>query len=253
MTTKLINSSTKPLKSIISVVRKVKIYLSEIRINSRYARQLRNSEFPVVTIFGSCRQDSIKNHFPVTRIRDGLTYPHYTKEIIQAIRYCMGRIPAEDGIKDTFRNSLLGENLISEKKMYFDFKHTDLFVIEVASRLEYSDGRYYYHHIAFDNRTNINNTKNKSEVGDILQRQSTLEEVESDIAEIIELLNKRVLFVSHISTESNSTRAELTRMLEATCLKLGVNFLNVSELLMNYSIEEICEPCLLYTSPSPRD
>jgi hypothetical protein len=242
MTTKLINSSTKPLKSIISVVRKVKIYLSEIRINSRYARQLRNSEFPVVTIFGSCRQDSIKNHFPVTRIRDGLTYPHYTKEIIQAIRYCMGRIPAEDGIKDTFRNSLLGENLISEKKMYFDFKHTDLFVIEVASRLEYSDGRYYYHHIAFDNRTNINNTKNKSEVEDILQRQSTLEEVESDIAEIIELLNKRVLFVSHISTESNSTRAELTRMLEATCLKLGVNFLNVSELLMNYSIEEICEP-----------
>ncbi len=242
MNAKLKISSTKILKPVIGVSRRIKLHVSEIRTDSRYVRQLRTSDFPVVTIFGSCRQDSIRNHFPVTRIRDGLTYPHYTKEIIQAIRYCMGKIPAEDGIKETFRNSLLGANLIAEKKMYFDFKNTDLFVIEVASRLEYSDGKYYYHHIAFDNRTDISDTRNKSRIEDIRQRQSTLEEVESDIAEITELLNKRVLFVSHISTEDKSTRAELTRTLESTCLKLGVNFLNVGELLKNYSIEEICEP-----------
>ena len=43
-----------------------------------------------VTSFGSCRQYSLGNHFDLTHIQEELTYPHYSKEIIQAIEYCKG-------------------------------------------------------------------------------------------------------------------------------------------------------------------
>ncbi len=44
----------------------------------------------VITIFGSCRQSSLYSKYNVTNIQEDLTYPHYTKEILQAIRFCKG-------------------------------------------------------------------------------------------------------------------------------------------------------------------
>jgi hypothetical protein len=44
----------------------------------------------LVTVFGSCRQSSIRDYFNTTNIQDTLTFPHYTKEVIQAISYCKG-------------------------------------------------------------------------------------------------------------------------------------------------------------------
>jgi len=41
-----------------------------------------------LTILGSCRQDSLYSYFDVTNIKEKLTYPHYSKEIIQAIEFC---------------------------------------------------------------------------------------------------------------------------------------------------------------------
>ena len=43
-----------------------------------------------ISIFGSCRQYPLKKYFNTTSFQDDLTYPHYTKEIIQAIEYCNG-------------------------------------------------------------------------------------------------------------------------------------------------------------------
>ena len=43
-----------------------------------------------ITIFGSCRQQALGKYYSTTSIQESLTYPHYTKEIIQAIEYCKG-------------------------------------------------------------------------------------------------------------------------------------------------------------------
>lgn len=235
-------TSSRYLRPVISVLRRLKFCMVEINKNLKFTKQLKTSNLPVVTIFGSCRQDSVKNHFIVTRIRDGLTYPHYPKEIIQAINYCMRKIPATSGVKKTFRNSLLGESLVSQKKLYYDFKNTDLFVVEVASRLEYSDGDLFYHHIAFDDPIDLSKILDKSKLKNIERRQSTLAEVENDVVEIINLLERKVLFVSHISSDTESSRAELIARLQLTCETNGIHFFNAGDLLKNYSIDKVCEP-----------
>jgi hypothetical protein len=43
-----------------------------------------------LTIFGSCRQESLYSNYSATNIRNNLTYPYYTKEIVQAIGFCKG-------------------------------------------------------------------------------------------------------------------------------------------------------------------
>ena len=43
-----------------------------------------------VTVFGSCRQQPLSKYYTVSSIQETVTYPHYTKEIIQAIEYCKG-------------------------------------------------------------------------------------------------------------------------------------------------------------------
>ena len=41
----------------------------------------------IVTIFGSCRQYSIKEIYKCTDIQEEISYPHYTKEVLQIIDY----------------------------------------------------------------------------------------------------------------------------------------------------------------------
>jgi hypothetical protein len=49
-------------------------------------------QLPFVTVLGSCRQDSLYGIFRVSKVRDGLTYPHYGNEILQLVRYLKGGI-----------------------------------------------------------------------------------------------------------------------------------------------------------------
>ena len=46
----------------------------------------------LITILGSCRQESLYKNYNITSIQKNISYPHYTKEIIQAIEYCKGII-----------------------------------------------------------------------------------------------------------------------------------------------------------------
>ena len=41
-----------------------------------------------ITILGSCIQHSLKNKYNITDIQEKLSYPHYTKEILEVIKYC---------------------------------------------------------------------------------------------------------------------------------------------------------------------
>ena len=42
-----------------------------------------------ITILGSCRQESLCKKYNITSIKEDLSYPHYTKEILQVLHYCM--------------------------------------------------------------------------------------------------------------------------------------------------------------------
>ena len=44
---------------------------------------------PIITILGSCRQDSLYKKYKITSIKNNLSYPHYTKEVLQVIKYCL--------------------------------------------------------------------------------------------------------------------------------------------------------------------
>ena len=42
-----------------------------------------------ITILGSCRQDSLYKKYRITSIKNNLSYPHYSKEVLQVLNYCM--------------------------------------------------------------------------------------------------------------------------------------------------------------------
>ena len=101
-----------------------------------------------VTSLGSCRQHSLQQHFTVTQIQERLTYPHYTKEILQAIEFCKG-ISAIPGplTQSLFRSGILEQRSLDPRQFKEEFESTDVFVVEIASRLAYRYKGFYAHHI----------------------------------------------------------------------------------------------------------
>jgi len=65
-----------------------------------------------ITILGSCRQDSLYNYYNITNIKNNLTYPHYSKEIVQAIEFCKGKSPISHALtRSIFRSGILSKAL----------------------------------------------------------------------------------------------------------------------------------------------
>ena len=191
----------------------------------------------MITIFGSCRQDTLKDNYHITSIKEKLTYPHYTKEIIQAIEYCKGisNISLEDS-RHCFRSGILNNNIISHEQFLDEYNKTDIFVIEIASRISYKYNSLYVHHIAKDHSyTGI-------DINNIEVRDLTDFEIESDLLEIKRLLcPKPFLVVSHISTRSSGKRYELICLLDTLCKKHNIVFYNPSTLLETYSEDDLFE------------
>jgi len=107
-------------------------------------------QLPFVTVLGSCRQDSLYSLFRVSKVRDGLTYPHYGNEILQLVRYLKGGILSFRS-PYVFRNDSIGQKRISDRVARSNYKSTDVFVLEIASRYEYRHLGEFVHHVAFDN------------------------------------------------------------------------------------------------------
>lgn len=181
----------------------------------------------LITIFGSCRQHSISNHFQVTNIQERLTYPHYTKEVIQAIEFCKGTLPIPpDMTRWLFRTGILDKRPLSFASYSDLFQRTDLFVIEIASRLQYKYRDWFAHHIltedqyGFPDKPSIN--------------VSTLtdEEIESDLLQIKSLLHpKPFIIVSHIYSYKSGKRYELVELLRFLCQKHDIHFFDPIEQL----------------------
>lgn len=197
-------------------------------LSKQRIRLKQNQSSTQVTIFGSCRQDSLAHYFEVTRIRDGLTYPHYSKEIIQAIEYVKSAGDIRPSTVKVFRNSLLNLRLVNPKKLKKDFDATDVFVVEIASLIEYKKGSDYFHHVAIET------------ISGIQKETQTYDSLKEDIVRIHELLSpKKVLFATHYSTKSNGVRFDLASFIEETCNSLGFETINPSDMNTHWKTSEL--------------
>lgn len=181
-----------------------------------------------ITIFGSCRQVPINKYYSLTDIQEHLTYPHYTKEIIQAIQFCKNEsnVPLED-TKYCFRTGILNNKVIhNQDELINQFNNTDIFLVEIASKINYKWRNYYLHHICTESKYNFPFRN------DINIYDATDKEIEDDILEIKKLLDpKPFIIISHISTYEGSKRDKLCTLLEHITSKHNIPFYNPSNLL----------------------
>lgn len=189
-----------------------------------------------ITILGSCRQDSLYSIYNVTSIKNNISYPHYTKEMLEVIKFCkFGHISPEKTIY-TFRSAIL-----NKKPIYFtpelktEFEETDIYILEIASKITYMYDDIYLHHISSED---IYNTSIKNK---IIQRVQTNEEIENDIITIKNMLNKPIIIVGHIVTYNKGERYNLLMLLEEICSKYNIPFINpVKEFnKMGYHIKDL--------------
>jgi hypothetical protein len=195
----------------------------------------------IITILGSCRQDSLYKKYNVTNIKELISYPHYTKEILEVINYCKYGNIEDNDTKYIFRTPMLNNTPIKySEEIKKEFEKTELFIIEIASKKYYKYNNRYVHHILKDhNILEKSNEKNKDiEINDLSD-----EEIENDIIKIKQELNKPIIIVSHISTYKNSKRDDLVILLEKICLKYNIPFINpIKELnKKGYDITELTE------------
>ncbi len=200
------------------------------------SRSTKNQILPMVTIFGSCRQDSIYNLYPVTRIRNELTYTHYTKEVIQAIQYCLGNKTELNEL--VYFSIALLKGRLPHKNYIQDFNLTDVFVIEIASRIAYKYKSNYIHHEAYDNKNYHHLLDQPVEVTDL-----TDIEIENDLIKIRSLLHpKKILVVTHNSTKKSGRRYELVESIKLICKKLNIPVIDPSLTTSDYPENDVFLP-----------
>ncbi len=163
-----------------------------------------------ISIFGSCQQDSIYKYFWTSSIRNKLTYPHYSSEAVQAIKYCLGYIKSQDlPTKFVFRSWIISKKKYSQKKLIKALKKTDICIIEIATRRSYKYKNIFLHHISEDKEYKF---KDKEKINIHVM---TNYEIEEDIIKIKELLpNKKIIIATHFYTKKSGPRYELVLALK---------------------------------------
>lgn len=180
-----------------------------------------------VTILGSCRQESLLSLYPCTTIRDRLTYPHYTKEAVQAIEFCKGISPIPVELTQfMFRTGILDNKQLAFESFHSEFKATTVFVIEIASRIAYEYMGFYAHHILTEPKYGFQH------IPSIGQRDLTDHEIEQDLLRMKELVYpKKMMIVSHIYSRKTGKRYELVQLLRSLCMKHSIPFFDPVEQL----------------------
>lgn len=191
----------------------------------------------MITVLGSCRQDSLYKKYNISCIRDSISYPHYTKEVLQVINYCLyNNITQEETY--IFRTpTLTGRMLQYNPNLKNIITNSGIFFIEIASRKYYMLQDKYVHHILYDDTKYNQNTKSQITNGEL-----TNEEMKQDILEMIDKLTKnKIIIVTHMVTRNKGSRYELAEFLEQTCNELGIKCINpVKEFTKrNWNIQEL--------------
>jgi hypothetical protein len=198
-------------------------------------------ELPVVTVLGSCRQDSLNSLFRVSKVRDGLTYPHYANEILQLVKFIKGDIRKFKS-PYVFRNDVIGKKKISGRAARSAYKSTDVFVLEIASRYEYRHLKEFIHHVAYDNPGQLpSSLRDELALQKIERRKQSFAELREVLDEIsFELKGKPLVIVTNIATRSGSERQELNSFLSDYANSMGFGFFDPTVLLQDYALEDLC-------------
>ena len=174
----------------------------------------------IITIFGSCHQDSLYNYYDITSIREQLTYPHYSKEAVQAVQFCKGDISSSN-TQHLFRSGILKQQPIKSEEFLSEYNATDLFVVEIASRAYYKYKGNYVHHILTESRYRFHDISN-IEIGTLSDS-----DIEEDLLALKRLFYpKPFIIVTHIYTRLYGARYELVELLKRLCLKHNIYLLD---------------------------
>ena len=76
-----------------------------------------------ITILGSCRQHSLNKKYDVTSIQESLSYPHYTKEILEVIKYCKYQHISKNDTLKVFRTPILNKQHVNYNFVHFVNQH----------------------------------------------------------------------------------------------------------------------------------
>lgn len=174
-----------------------------------------------IVVFGSCRQDSLDKLYDVSKIKENISYPHYTKEIIQLLDYCLYNNVNEDDTQCTFRTPILYRKKL-QWQSYFrdDILLSDVVIIEIASFKCYKYKNRFVHHILYDH-DHFNQNKNDIELYDLKN-----DEIENDIIYIKNTLKKPIIIVGHLVTKNTGKRYELLELLKNICKNHNIMFLD---------------------------
>jgi hypothetical protein len=194
-----------------------------------------------ITIFGSCRQDSLYSNekYEITKIQNDISFPHYTKEILELIKFIKYNTMKPEETVNTFRSPILTKIPIYSENYKDELLNTDVFIIEIASKISYLYNNRYVHHILYDDSKNFTNEDIKQ---NIIKRIEDDKEIENDILEIVKELNtKKIIIIGHIVTYEHGERYKLLKLLEEICKKYNILFINpVKELTKReYDIYEL--------------
>ena len=187
-------------------------------IRVRGLAALTNDTKPVVTVLGCCRQDSIYSRYEVTGIREGLNYTHYPREAVEVVKTLSGESGWDPEIR--FRNAQIGQVLASQEDLQRDFRRTDVFVVEAASRICYTDdkGRAYHHLIADDPKLRVRYPT-------VSVCELTTAEIESDLLQLSQLVAPRpMVLVSHVVTRDHGPRVQLKEEIREIARRMDVPF-----------------------------
>jgi len=122
---------------------------------------------------------------------------------------------------------------------------TNIFIIELCSKKNYTHNEFYLHHLCVYKRFIEYNKKTPCEILDnyVIQEQS-YEEIENDILEIQKMLYpKKIIIVSHYNSKQNgeyiNSRNNFINLLDSICKKYDITFINPTIALSNYSQEQV--------------
>jgi hypothetical protein len=172
-----------------------------------------------ITIFGTCRLDSLKECN--NRIKNEISYTYDTKEILEVIKFIKyNHILPEETIT-TFRTPMITKKPIYQSDFDGIFEKTDIFIIEICGKKTYKYNNFFVH-------SALSNFSNELISEQIVINEQSDEEIEKDIVDIIYELNKekKIIIVSHIITDQKSERYKLSKILEHICLKYNLLFIN---------------------------
>jgi hypothetical protein len=175
-----------------------------------------------VVVLGSCRQDSLQKKYNVSKIKEEISYPHYSKEMVQVVSYCLNNDISEEETKETFRTPALYKRPLKWNLIYStDIEEADVVFIEIASKLTYKIDDRYVHHILYDDNQHNKNTRSR-----VLLGESTDEELHEDIQLLQSMIQSPIIIVGHLVTKEGGKRHDLLETLRNICLEEKIQFID---------------------------